>query len=223
MTKRKEAIELLKSLAKSEDSGFSAPEAARKEAKQGLEWRREHGRGGTEVGVARARDIARGAKLSEDTIKRMISFFARHEGNKKAEGWSPGDSGYPSNGRIAWALWGGDAGRSWAESMSDKMDSDSGEDVSKALTSIAVIPMVRYAAAVADDNPVVGTYRTRPEWEPPVVPIRRVTPEDSAPPKMELFKSCVSCGTIHKSLGECPRCTYNASVHEASHIRFRGK
>lgn len=37
------------------------PESVRNNARRGLEMRREHGRGGTEVGVARARDLARGA------------------------------------------------------------------------------------------------------------------------------------------------------------------
>ena len=85
------------------------------EAKKGLEWRREHNRGGTQVAVARATNIKNGDNLSFDTIKRMNSFFARHEVDKKAEGFSPGEEGFPSAGRIAWALWGGDAGQSWAK------------------------------------------------------------------------------------------------------------
>ena len=84
------------------------------EAKKGLEWRREYGRGGTQVAVARATNIKNGDNLSFDTIKRMNSFFARHEVDKKAEGFYPGEEGFPSAGRIAWALWGGDAGQSWA-------------------------------------------------------------------------------------------------------------
>ena len=85
------------------------------EAEKGLEWRREHNRGGTQVAVARATNIKNGDNLSFDTISRMNSFFARHEVDKKAEGFSPGEEGFPSAGRIAWALWGGDAGQSWAK------------------------------------------------------------------------------------------------------------
>jgi hypothetical protein len=91
------------------------PQGAREEAERGLEWRREYGRGGTEVGIARARDISNGVNLSDDTIGRMVSYFARHEVDKQGEGWNQGEEGYPSNGRIAWALWGGDAGKSWAD------------------------------------------------------------------------------------------------------------
>lgn len=85
------------------------------EAQRGLDWRAEYGRGGTEVGVARARDISNRADLSDETIGRMVSYFARHEVDKDAQGFRPGEEGYPSAGRIAWALWGGDPGKSWAD------------------------------------------------------------------------------------------------------------
>lgn len=85
------------------------------EAKRGLDWRAEYGRGGTDVGVARARDISNRVDLSDDTIGRMVSYFARHEVDKDAQGFRPGEDGYPSAGRIAWALWGGDPGKSWAD------------------------------------------------------------------------------------------------------------
>ena len=84
------------------------------EALKGLAWREEYNRGGTAVGVARARDISNGKNLSDDTVKRMHSFFSRHEVDKKGQGFQPGEDGFPSAGRIAWALWGGDAGQVWA-------------------------------------------------------------------------------------------------------------
>jgi HK97 family phage prohead protease len=93
------------------------PQGVRAEAARGLEWRREYGRGGTAVGVARARDLANGRDISADTIGRMVSYFARHEIDKEGQGWAPGQPGYPSAGRIAWALWGGDPGRTWANSQ----------------------------------------------------------------------------------------------------------
>lgn len=84
------------------------------EAQRGLDWRSEFGRGGTEIGIARARDIVNGRNLSDETVRRMKAYFDRHEIDKEAEGFRPGEDGYPSNGRIAWALWGGDPGRAWA-------------------------------------------------------------------------------------------------------------
>lgn len=98
------------------------------EAQRGLDWRSEFGRGGTEVGIARARDIVNGRDLSDDTVKRMYSFFSRHEVDKQAEGFRPGEDGYPSNGRIAWALWGGDAGYSWAKDKVKSMDEERSYD-----------------------------------------------------------------------------------------------
>jgi HK97 family phage major capsid protein len=98
------------------------------EAKKGLAWRKEHGRGGTEVGVARARDIQNRKELSFSTVKRMYSFFSRHEVDKKAEGFSPGEEGYPSAGRIAWALWGGDAGFSWSRKIAGQISDDRDEE-----------------------------------------------------------------------------------------------
>jgi hypothetical protein len=92
------------------------------EAARGLEWRDEYNRGGTAVGVARARDISNRANLSASTIKRMVSYFARHEVDKKGKGFSPGTEGYPSPGRIAWALWGGNSGKSWAGQKSRQID-----------------------------------------------------------------------------------------------------
>lgn len=89
------------------------------EARKGLAWRDELNRGGTSIGIARARDIVNGKSLPLDTVKRMYSFFSRHEVDKKAEGFSPGEKGYPSNGRIAWALWGGDSGYSWSRRIAN--------------------------------------------------------------------------------------------------------
>lgn len=109
--------------------GFSPTEAMAREATRGLEWREEFNRGGTEIGVARARDIKNRRNLSLDTVKRMKSYFARHEVDKQGQGWSPGEDGYPSAGRIAWSLWGGDPGKSWANNIVDREDSKSMEPI----------------------------------------------------------------------------------------------
>lgn len=97
------------------------------EAQKGLDWRSEFGRGGTEVGIARARDIVNNKNLSEDTVKRMYSFFSRHEVDKKGQGFDAGEDGYPSNGRIAWALWGGDPGFSWSKKIVESLKDDRAE------------------------------------------------------------------------------------------------
>ena len=103
-------------------------------AAKGLKWREEYGRGGTEVGVARARDIKNKAELSESTIKRMVSFFARHRVDLDAPAANPNNDGYPSAGVIAWLLWGGDpnnpdgAGHAWAKRKAEQFDNEKEEN-----------------------------------------------------------------------------------------------
>ena len=91
---------------------YSPPLLVRKNARKGLELRRKFGRGGTSIGVARARDLYNGKSIPIKTIKRMRSYFARHEVDKKGKDWS--NTSNPSAGKIAWLLWGGDAGKIWA-------------------------------------------------------------------------------------------------------------
>jgi HK97 family phage prohead protease len=98
-----------------DDIDLVPTDAMVEEAERGLAWRDEFNRGGTAVGVARARDISNKVRLSPETVQRMASFFARHEVDKQGQGFEVGEDGYPSAGRIAWALWGGDAGQSWAD------------------------------------------------------------------------------------------------------------
>jgi len=120
--------------------GFTPTQAMQTEAQRGLDWRREFGRGGTDIGIARARDIVSGKNLPLDTVNRMVSFFARHEVDKQAEGFSPGEEGYPSNGRIAWALWGGDAGKSWAEKIvNQNRDSNENDDTPRYKTALFIL------------------------------------------------------------------------------------
>lgn len=90
-------------------------------ARQALEWRKEFNRGGTSVGVARARQLINRENLSDSTILRMYSFFARHEVDKRATGFRSGEDGFPTAGRIAWDLWGGDEGFSWSKRKRDQI------------------------------------------------------------------------------------------------------
>lgn len=101
---------------------FTPPAGVKSEAQKGLDWRREFGRGGTAVGVARARDLSNGTTISPETARRMKAYFDRHEIDKQGEGWSPSQDGFPSNGRIAWALWGGDSGYSWSKKLVRQMN-----------------------------------------------------------------------------------------------------
>ena len=70
---------------------------------------------GTVVGWTRAGQLARGETLSLSTVKRMYSYFSRHEVDKKGKDWDNAEN--PSNGKIMWLAWGGDAGFSWSRKI----------------------------------------------------------------------------------------------------------
>jgi len=96
-------------MTKKKQTFSSYPLLASKEAEQGLAYREQYGRGGTLVGVARAHQLKNRELLSLSTVKRMYSFFRRHEVDKQSPRWNK-----PSNGKIAWLLWGGDSAYKWA-------------------------------------------------------------------------------------------------------------
>ena len=73
------------------------------------------------IGIARARDLKNQRQIPLQTIKRMHSFFARHAIDSLASGWYRDEAGFPSAGRIAWELWGGNAGLAWVERILGKV------------------------------------------------------------------------------------------------------
>lgn len=101
-----------------EQKTFDVPQNVRAAAKQGLELRQKHGRGGLDSrqagklgigsGVQRASDLVSG-KVSYRTIKMMVGFFARHSAYKEHH------SDKTSAAWISWQLWGGYAGAAWAK------------------------------------------------------------------------------------------------------------
>ena len=99
--------------------GYSPPDGVRAEARRALKWIEQgHAGGGfTDTGRKRAADLAAGRSVSRETIGRIANYLARHEGDKKGKGWAPGEDGYPSPGRVAWAAWGGDPAKPWTASI----------------------------------------------------------------------------------------------------------
>lgn len=83
-------------------------------ARRALKWKDEGKPGGTLVGLARANQLKDREPLSASTVLRMYSFFSRHEVDKRATGFNSGEEGFPTKGRVAWDLWGGDGGYSWS-------------------------------------------------------------------------------------------------------------
>jgi hypothetical protein len=96
--------------------GYQVTKGMIKAAARGLELRRVHKRGGTIVGVSRARDISNDRQLSLSTVKRMYSYFSRHAVDKMGAKWKTGESA----GYIAWMLWGGDDGFAWCKSIRER-------------------------------------------------------------------------------------------------------
>jgi hypothetical protein len=101
---------------------------------------------GTAVGWTRAGQLARGETLSLSTVKRMYSFFARHEVDKKGKDWDNAEN--PSNGKIMWLAWGGDAGFSWSRKIAERE-----KNMKKSITTNELVEEIK---DILDDvvNPV---------------------------------------------------------------------
>ena len=93
-------------------------------AKRALKWKSEGKAGGTLVGLARANQLKDRDPLSASVVLRMYSFFSRHEVDKRATGFNSGEEGFPSKGRVAWDLWGGDGGYSWSSAKRNQIMRD---------------------------------------------------------------------------------------------------
>lgn len=118
-------------------------------AKRALKWKDEGKPGGTLVGLARANQLKDREPLSASTVLRMYSFFSRHEVDKRATGFNSGEEGFPSKGRVAWDLWGGDGGYSWSKSKRNQIMREREGKAFKLvqLASKALIPQMLLAAA----------------------------------------------------------------------------
>jgi hypothetical protein len=115
-------LSLTPSITAAAKRGYTIPRGVQEEAKKALKWRREEKRGGTSVGLNTARTLARGGQIGIEKVRHIAKYFPRHEVDKKGKGWSPSEDGFPSNGRIAWALWGGDAAWRWASAIVERED-----------------------------------------------------------------------------------------------------
>jgi hypothetical protein len=101
--------------------GLIPPAEVAAAAKRGLELRDKFHRGGTSVGVHRAKELAERRPLSLRDVVAMSAYFARHEVDKAAMSRQWGDESDPSAGYIAWLLWGGEPGRRWADSLKARL------------------------------------------------------------------------------------------------------
>jgi len=101
---------------------FKPTEQIAANARKGLKLRDDFGRGGTDVGVRRAEQLAAQDDVTAEDVKSMHSYFARHEVDKDGKTHEWGSDTDPSAGYIAWLLWGGDEGKEWADRHAEKLE-----------------------------------------------------------------------------------------------------
>ena len=113
------------------DNNLTPPEGVQSSAKRALKWIADGKAGGgfTSVGHTRATQLANGESISFSTMKRMKSFFSRHEVDKQAEGFNEGEKGFPSPGRVAWDAWGGNAGFAWVKAKVSEVENSMNKSV----------------------------------------------------------------------------------------------
>ena len=102
------------------------PKAVRNNARRGQELNKKvGGRCATSVGKQTARILAAGAPLSRSRVRRMHSYLQRAETY-----YDPSDT--KACGTISYLLWGGLAGKRWAEAEFNKMEKEDGQKRAKA-------------------------------------------------------------------------------------------
>jgi hypothetical protein len=96
---------------------YKVPDAVRSAARRAVAWIEDGkaGDGFTSVGRNRARQLAEGGTVGQDTLVKMRAYFARH--GKQRGDHAQLDDGEPTPWRVAWDAWGGDPGRSWVRSV----------------------------------------------------------------------------------------------------------
>lgn len=92
------------------------PDAVKNNAQRGIDLNEKHGnKCATQTGKVRAQQLAKGSPISADVVKRMASFLARAE-----EYYDPSDTS--ACGTISYLLWGGKAGKRWADARMKEIE-----------------------------------------------------------------------------------------------------
>lgn len=187
-----------------EDIDLTPTDGMAKEAQKALDWRKDGFDGGTAVGLARARQLINKQELSPSTVRRMHSFFSRHEVDKQGQGFSPGEPGFPSNGRVAWALWGGDPGQTWARAKSATLDRLEGK-TSKDYDEEVDTEFGASCPAVTYDNELNMTNHLM------TIAAANLGPADPSSPSDEYWSDMAEKWSVSKdeaSARQCQNCEY---------------
>jgi HK97 family phage prohead protease len=110
---------------------LTVPQFIRDNAARGLKYLQEGfgGEGLTEGTKRAAREMAAG-RVSEDKVRKMAPWFARHQVDGQApKNNDPSDAQYPGAGLVAWLLWGGDSNfsdraQNWAQRKIDALEAE---------------------------------------------------------------------------------------------------
>lgn len=93
---------------------FKIPDEVKKNAQEGLDLHKKHGRGGTSVALSNARHITKNEFSQPEKVRSLAKHFTRHADdnleNKEGSKW------------IAWQLWGGNEGLVWSRKLVESMD-----------------------------------------------------------------------------------------------------
>ena len=175
---------------------LSVPSFIRENAQRGLDYLKEGfgGDGLTEGTKREAREMAAG-RVSENKVRKMAPWFARHKVDGQApKNSNPSDSQYPGAGLVAWLLWGGDSNfsdraQNWAQRKIDALNAeeDSRSKVKKIERRTFTVQDVE--ARQADD----GTMR--------LLGYAAVFNDASVPLP---FKETIAPGAFRKTLSETP-------------------
>ncbi len=191
----------------SEKTGYKPTSGMQSAARRAIKLK-EQGKAkgaGTAVGWTRAGQLARGESLSLSTVKRMYSYFSRHEVDKKGKDWNNSES--PSNGKIMWLAWGGDAGYSWSRKIVNKE-----KNMKKSVDLNEVVEEIK---DMLDDvvNPITKVIEIEDDLEKSIDP----KPED----EMDNTKGC-KCNGCSKCLekGGCDKkmCSGHDNMYKADEL-----
>ncbi len=169
--KYKEAVAL--EFGRYDDIDMSIPESVKKNVAKGLELYKQFGIGGTSVSLASAHFVSKSDKITPEKLRHIAKV---HKSNKfKSRIKSP-----PNEAQIAFLLYGGSDGATWASEISGKLDEMDNQrlsyfeeitfpyktigDINPALKGIKPPISLSQANAIAKQADAIGTDEKKNGW-----------------------------------------------------------
>ena len=101
----------------SQEKTYEIPKKMKDNAQKGLDMRKEYGRGGTSMAIKIAKYITVNETATLEKVKKISEYFPRHEKDNV-------QSEVPTNGFIAWNLYGGNEGQEWSKDIIKNIDTN---------------------------------------------------------------------------------------------------